>query len=233
VEPEAKAETQDLVPGGPDRQDLAQVLPEDVPQDLPQDLRAAEQLAAVAPETPVQSDTSATPAGTEQSATEQAGTTAEDRAVAELPKQPAETAQSPAPAPATTTEPAQTIEPEAVEPEAGDSEPAAQNAAPAPEPKPEPPAETQIAAAAPAGGDYVIQFASFQNPETAVREQGLVEERFSDLLAGHEIFVQQVDIADQGTFYRVRLGPFASLAEARATCARFQERERDCLAMAR
>ena len=79
----------------------------------------------------------------------------------------------------------------------------------------------------------MIQFASFLSPETAVREQGLVEEQFSDLLAGHEIFVQQADIADQGTFYRVRLGPFASLAEARATCARFQERDRDCLAMAR
>jgi cell division septation protein DedD len=105
--------------------------------------------------------------------------------------------------------------------------------APAPAAKPEPPAETQIAAAVPAGGDYVIQFASFLNPETAERETALVEQRFPDLLAGHEVFVQQTDIADQGTFYRVRLGPFASLAEARKTCARFQERDRDCLAMAR
>jgi cell division septation protein DedD len=71
------------------------------------------------------------------------------------------------------------------------------------------------------------------NPETAVREQTVLEERFSDLLTGHEVFVQQVDIADQGTFYRVRLGPFATLAEARTVCSRFQERERDCLAMAR
>jgi len=229
VVPESAAGTLDPVTSGPERQDLAQELAEDVPQET----QNAEQLAAVTPETPVQSDASATPAATQQAATEQAGAASEDRAIAEIPKQPAETAEAPAPAPTTTTEAAQAIEPEAVEPEAGDSEPAAQNAAPAPAPKPEPPAETQIAATAPAGGDYVIQFASFLSPETAVREQGLVEERFPELLDGHEIFVQQVDIADQGTFYRVRLGPFASLAEAHATCARFQERDRDCLAMAR
>jgi cell division protein FtsN len=218
LEPEATAGAQDPVTGAPDRQDFPQNFPEDVPEGV----QGSEQLAAVAPETPVQSDASAP-----QSPDEQAG--AEDRATAEIPAQPAETAAEPA---------------QAVEQAPGESEPAAENTAtppvatatstvPAPAPKPEPPGETQIAAAAPAGGDYVIQFASFLKPETAVREQGLVEEQFSDLLAGHEIFVQQVDIADQGTFYRVRLGPFASLAEARATCARFQERDRDCLAMAR
>ena len=234
LDPEATAGTQDPVTGAPDRQ----AFPQDLPEDVPQDLRAAKQLAAVAPETPVQSDASAP-----RSPGQQADTAAEDRVIAEIPAQPAETAAAtvPAPAPAATT----TAEPvQAVEQGAGKSEPAAENTAtppiatatstvPAPAPKPEPPDETQIAAAAPAGGDYVIQFASFLSPETAVREQGLVEEQFSDLLAGHEIFVQQADIADQGTFYRVRLGPFASLAEARATCARFQERDRDCLAMAR
>jgi cell division septation protein DedD len=203
-------------------------------QDLPQDLRTAEQLAAAAPETPVQSDASApeTPA-------EQVGAAAEDRAFEASPAEPAEPAQAPAPA----TETARPTEPEAGEADQTDGSAAAQTAsaspavatttAPAPAPTPEPPEQIQTAAAVPAGGDYVIQLASFLNPETAARETALVEQRFSDLLAGHEIFVQQIDIADKGIFYRVRLGPFASLAKARATCARFQERDRECLAMAR
>jgi cell division septation protein DedD len=104
--------------------------------------------------------------------------------------------------------------------------------APVPAPKPEPPKSVQTAAL-PAGGDYVVQLASFRNPETAVREQEIVEEKFSDLLSGHEIFVQQADLAEQGTYYRVRLGPFASMSDARELCARFQERDHDCLALAR
>jgi cell division septation protein DedD len=222
LEPDATAGMQDPMTGDPGR------------QDFPQDFRAAEQLAAAAPQTPVQSDASApeTPA-------DQVGAAAEDRAFEASPEAPTEPAEAPAPA----TQTARPTEPEAGEADQTDGSAAAQTApaapavatttAPAPAPKPEPPEQIQTAAADPAGGDYVIQLASFLNPETAVRETALVEQRFSDLLAGHEIFVQQIDIADQGTFYRVRLGPFASLAEARATCARFQERDRECLAMAR
>jgi cell division septation protein DedD len=231
LEPDATAGMQDPMTGDPDRQDLTQDFAQDFAQDFPQNFPAAEQLAAAAPETPVQSDVSApeTPA-------EQGGTATEDLTLAPSPEEPAETAAAASPG-------MQSAQP--VEQEAGEADRTAESAAapaaptmatttaPAPAAKPEPPAETQIATAAPAGGDYVVQFASFLNPETAVRETALVEQRFSDLLAGHEIFVQQTDIADQGTFYRVRLGPFASLAEARATCARFQERDRDCLAMAR
>lgn len=99
--------------------------------------------------------------------------------------------------------------------------------------EPEPAKKVQTAAATPAGGDYVVQLASFKNPETAVREQSIVEEKFPDLLTGLDVFVQQVDLAEQGTYYRVRLGPFASLADARSACARFQERDHDCFALAR
>ncbi len=234
LEPDATAGMQDPMTGDPDRQDLAQDFAQDFPQDFPQNFPAAAQLAAAAPETPVQSDVSApvTPA-------EQGGTATEDLTLAPSPEEPAETAAAASPV----TQAAQPVEQEAGEadrtaesaaaPAASAAPTMATTTAPAPAAKPEPPAETQIATAAPAGGDYVVQFASFLNPETAVRETALVEQRFSDLLAGHEIFVQQTDIADQGTFYRVRLGPFASLAEARATCARFQERDRECLAMAR
>jgi hypothetical protein len=210
--PETEAELENLMTAAPEETDFTE------------DFEAPEQLAAAVPQTPVQSDASVS-----RSPAEPGGSSAEQPAVAPSPADQAVAAATPAPGgdstQATAEEPA----------EESAAEPAAEATAtvPAPAPKPEPPAETQIARAVPAGGDYVIQFASFLNPETAVREQTVLEERFSDLLTGHEVFVQQVDIADQGTFYRVRLGPFATLAEARTVCSRFQERERDCLAMAR
>ncbi|MDX1574899.1 MAG: SPOR domain-containing protein, partial [Kiloniellales bacterium] len=232
--PESRAEPEGPVTNTPEGADFS--------RDLAGDFKAPEQLAAAAPGPSVRSDAAVPPgrAETDESA-------AEEAIVAPSRDDQGEIAATPTPI----EDSLQTIEQEPVEPAAGPAEQAAEETlevtaaepaaaeaaatatAPAPAPKPEPPAETQIARAVPSGGDYVIQFASFLNPETAVREQALLEERFSDLLAGHDVFVQQVDIADQGTFYRVRLGPFATLAEARATCTRFQERERDCLAMAR
>ncbi len=220
----------------------------------PQDLDAA-----AGPQDPAASNTSLqAPAGTEQLAA--AETTAPVQSDQTAPEDSAAGAGAAAPGPAAApslpeapevaaadsafTGSSVTAEPgagDAVRPnaEAASQSPSAatatteQAAAPKPEPKPESPGQVQTAATDPAGGRYVIQLASFKNRETAAGELAVVEKRFADLVAGHEVFVQQVDLAEQGTFYRVRLGPFASLADARAACARFRERDRDCLAMTR
>ena len=212
----------------------------------PPDLPAPEQLAAVAPETPVQSDRSPPVGGTDAAAetagTQAAAPAAEEAVAAE--ETPPATAEAAPPAENQAGAAAEIAQPDAAqsaatapsaetEPPAGDTASATAVATvAAPAPKPEAPARTQTAAL-PADGDFVIQLASFKDPDTAAREQAAVADRFADLLAGHEVFVQKADLGDQGTFYRVRLGPFASLADARATCSRFQERDRDCLAMAR
>jgi len=201
-------------------------------QSSPTDLPAPEQLAAATPEAPVQTDQSLpisgadamTPAAEETLETAAAAPAVTDAA------QPAEEesgAAAPASAQRAETQPDGT-QPAEAEPSTGE----ATSAAAAPAPKPEAPEPVQTAAV-PADGDFVIQLASFKDPDTAAREQASVEEGFSDLLAGHEVFVQKADLGEQGIFYRVRLGPFASLADARATCSRFQARDRDCLAMAR
>ena len=189
--------------------------------------RGSDQLAAAPTGTAVESDQTA-PEG----AAADLGTGARDPAV---PQGPQETPES-AVADSVVAGSGAPVEPEAGDadrPDAGAASQTPSAPAPKPEPKPESPGQVQTAATDPAAGRYVIQLASFKNPDTAAREQAIVEVRFADLLAGHEVFVQQVDLADQGTFYRVRLGPFTSLADARAACARFQARDRDCLAMAR
>ncbi len=104
---------------------------------------------------------------------------------------------------------------------------------PKPALKPETAVNVQPAAATPASGRYVVQLASFKNAASAARETAILEQRYADLLSGLELFVEQARLQDQNTVYRVRTGPFASLADARTTCARFKERDRDCLAMRR
>jgi cell division septation protein DedD len=191
-----------------------------------------EQLAAAEPAVPVQSDQTAPEAPAEGLAAAE-----HDPAAAPSPLEATKVAE----AAAGSGDPAEPAASEADRPNAEAASQSrsaaapttAQAAAPKPEPKPQSPGQVQTAAKDPASGRYVVQLASFKNRETAAGELAVVEKRFADLLAGHEVFIQQVDLADQGTFYRVRLGPFASLADARAACARFQERDRDCLAMTR
>ena len=206
----------------------------------PADLPAPEQLAAAAPEAPVQSDQSpplsgeetVTPAAEAQVAPPLAEGTIETAAGAPAATDPAQPIAEQADETAAQLPEAQPDEIQSATTEPAADETSSTAAAPTPTPKPEPPARTQTAAV-PADGDFVIQLASFKNPDMAAREQATVEERFADLLAGHEVFVQEADLGEQGTYYRVRLGPFASLSDARATCSRFQQRDRDCLAMAR
>lgn len=211
-------------PAGPGETEAAAEMPS-LAADEASHEAAGDQLAAAEPDLPVESDETA-------------------------PQEPAEQSATGAPEPAATPEPAGSAETAAAEPTQAEpsAEPPDETASAATSDstskavpnstskaaaEPEPAERVQTAAATPADGDYVVQLASFKNPETAVREQTIVEEKFSDLLAGHDVFVQQVDLAEQGTYYRLRLGPFASLADARDTCARFQERDHDCLALAR
>jgi len=190
------------------------------------DEAAGDQLAAAVPASPVESDETVPQASTEPTTTEPTTTGATDAAAA---------APEPAAAPEAAAVPPAKAEASAEPADQSASETASDGASKAAETTAEAASSerVQTAAATPAKGDYVVQLASFKNPETAVREQTIVEEKFSDLLTGHEVFVQQVDLAEQGTYYRVRLGPFANLADARDACARFQERDHDCLALAR
>jgi cell division protein FtsN len=75
-------------------------------------------------------------------------------------------------------------------------------AAKAPEPE-------QVAAAAPAAGKdiYFIQAGAFQNPADADNQKARLA------MLGFESNVEPTNLPDKGTFYRVRLGPYARVEE--------------------
>jgi hypothetical protein len=55
-----------------------------------------------------------------------------------------------------------------------------------------------------------------------------MQTKFSDLFSGKGSDVERADL-DRGTFYRLRVGPFASSAEAKTFCDGLKSRGQDCL----
>jgi cell division septation protein DedD len=82
--------------------------------------------------------------------------------------------------------------------------------------------ERRAAIRAPEGhdGEYTLQVISYDSPESAHAFAAGLRAR------GHSAFVMRAEVEGRGPVYRVRIGPFASLAEANAYRRRFEETER-------
>jgi cell division protein FtsN len=118
-------------------------------------------------------------------------------------------------------------------------------AQPAPAPKPAPetgaPFATQVAsvektspAAAPAtsathSGKFRLQVAAVRSRSEAEALAGLLVGRHADQLGGRQPEVDESVIGSMGTFYRVRLGPYASAKEPERLCDALRSDGFDCL----
>lgn len=82
--------------------------------------------------------------------------------------------------------------------------------------------ETQLGDRAPEGhdGDYTVQVISYDSPEGAHAFAAGLRAR------GHRAFVMQADVEGRGTVYRVRVGPFDTMAQAQSYRRGFEETER-------
>ncbi|MCD2181574.1 SPOR domain-containing protein [Rhizobium sp. GN54] len=99
------------------------------------------------------------------------------------------------------------------------SEPAAQPAAAAPE-------QAQPAAANPGG--YVIQIASLPSEAEAQTSYNNLSSRFGSVIGGRGVDIKRAEIANKGTYYRVRI-PAGSREEANALCAKYKAAGGSCL----
>ena len=57
--------------------------------------------------------------------------------------------------------------------------------------------------------------------------------RFPDLLGDKTLMIQEVELDQSGTRFRVQTGLFDDLASARKLCRAFAEREQECLVFKR
>lgn len=78
-------------------------------------------------------------------------------------------------------------------------------------------------------GAWVVQVASFKGADLAAGGWEALSRKESDLLANLRPDIQLADLGDRGIYYRLRIGPFATKADAQALCDKLKARRQDCL----
>lgn len=75
----------------------------------------------------------------------------------------------------------------------------------------------------------MAQLASFRTRANAEGGWQRLRAAHPDQLGDRALILQETDLGDRGVYYRVRTGPFADNAAAKAFCARLQARDQACL----
>jgi cell division septation protein DedD len=78
-------------------------------------------------------------------------------------------------------------------------------------------------------GKFRIQLANVRTQEEASALAGKVKREHGALLSPREPEIDQAVVGNMGSFYRVRIGPFATQQEGQATCAKLKGSGLDCL----
>ena len=96
---------------------------------------------------------------------------------------------------------------------------------------------TQVASAAPAGqgaatpvaaGGMMVQISSQRTEDAAQATFRDLQARYSSVLGRYQANIQKADLGDRGTYYRVRVGPFAA-ADAQTVCGALKNAGGDCV----
>jgi hypothetical protein len=91
-----------------------------------------------------------------------------------------------------------------------------------------PPAAARPAAAA-AVGKYRVQLATVRTQKEALALAAKAKRSLAGALASREPEIDQAVLGNMGSFYRVRVGPFATVQETQAVCAKANDTGFDCL----
>jgi hypothetical protein len=96
---------------------------------------------------------------------------------------------------------------------------------------PSPPAPQRTAAAAPARpeGRFRVQLAAVRTQDEARALAAKAKREHGAVLAAREPEIDQAVLGNMGSFYRVRVGPFATVQETQAVCARLKGSGFDCM----
>lgn len=82
-------------------------------------------------------------------------------------------------------------------------------------------------------GSHLVQIGAFRSQAEADGQWSKLQGKLGDYLDGKSQDVERADLGDKGTFYRLRVGPFASADDAKSYCAGLKERGTDCLIKAK
>jgi cell division septation protein DedD len=91
------------------------------------------------------------------------------------------------------------------------------------------PASTSAISARNINGDWVVQIASFRTIDDANDKWDAFNRIFSDISSGLAADIAQVEIADRGTYHRLRIAAFSTRDDATTFCNQLKARSQDCL----
>ncbi len=83
-----------------------------------------------------------------------------------------------------------------------------------------------------AAGGRMVQVSSQRSEDAARATFRDLQARYPSILGGYNSDIQRVDLGSRGTYYRVRVGPFAS-ADAQNLCSQLKNAGGDCILAAR
>lgn len=97
------------------------------------------------------------------------------------------------------------------------------------------PGQSVPATASTAGGAarYTVQVSSQRSGEAATRVFEDMRTRYSSIVGSYSPDIQRADLGDRGVYYRVRIGPMRSQAEAADFCSRLKSAGGDCFVTTR
>ncbi|WP_146035661.1 SPOR domain-containing protein, partial [Methylopila sp. Yamaguchi] len=90
----------------------------------------------------------------------------------------------------------------------------------------------QVPAAAPrpsASGGFVVQVTSQRSEAEARAAYAALQRKFPGVLGQYGANIQSANVGDRGTYYRVRVGPFADGGQASTVCNNLRSAGGDCV----
>jgi hypothetical protein len=92
-----------------------------------------------------------------------------------------------------------------------------------------PTAPSPAAPVAAPGGRYMVQLAAVRDQQVIEAETRRLQRAHGDLLGNLTPTVVRADLGDKGVYFRLRMGPLADDAAAKALCAELEKRNAPCL----
>lgn len=82
-------------------------------------------------------------------------------------------------------------------------------------------------------GTHLVQVGAFKSDAEATSNWSKLQSKLGDYLNGKSEDVERADLGDKGVFFRLRIGPFASSADAKTFCEGLKSRGADCIVKAK
>jgi hypothetical protein len=93
----------------------------------------------------------------------------------------------------------------------------------------QPSAPPQNANAPAAAGGFVVQLAATRSDAEARQTYRNLQQRYPQVLSQYQPLVQYANLGEKGTFYRLRVGPFATQSDANIVCNAYKEAGGTCI----